>query len=132
MQLLSLAVSRFGLLPCDHFGIGQHQRAYALGIVADHRLAEVVGQRAVTVILAAQTGHQADAAQLQAADTLRSRKLTCAESVLVSSTAVLEVNAADAVVLVADCSCSRYSSVNDQKEQIARLGKTVLGCVVYE
>ena len=71
-------------------------------------------------------------AQLQAADTLRSRKLTCAESVLVSSTAVLEVNAADAVVLVADCSCSRYSSVNDQKEQIARLGKTVLGCVVYE
>ena len=37
-----------------------------------------------------------------------------------------------AVVLVADCSCSRYSSVNDQKEQIARLGKTVLGCVVYE
>ena len=70
--------------------------------------------------------------QLQAADTLRSRKLTCAESVLVSSTAVLEVNAADAVVLVADCSCSRYSSVNDQKEQIARLGKTVLGCVVYE
>lgn len=71
-------------------------------------------------------------AQLQAADTLRNRKLTCAESVLVSSTAVLEVNAADAVVLVADCSCSRYSSVNDQKEQIARLGKTVLGCVVYE
>ena len=71
-------------------------------------------------------------AQLQATDTLRSRKLTCAESVLVSSTAVLEVNAADAVVLVADCSCSRYSSVNDQKEQIARLGKTVLGCVVYE
>jgi cobalt/nickel transport system permease protein len=46
--------------------------------------------------------------------------------------AVLGVNAADAVVLVADCSCSRYSSVNDQKEQIARLGKTVLGCVVYE
>lgn len=71
-------------------------------------------------------------AQLQAADTLRSRKLTSAESVLVSSTAVLEVNAADAVVLVADCGCSRYSSVNDQKEQIARLGKTVLGCVVYE
>ena len=71
-------------------------------------------------------------AQLQAADTLRSRKLTCAESVLVSSTAVLEVNAADTVVLVADCGCSRYSSVNDQKEQIARLGKTVLGCVVYE
>ena len=120
------------LLAGDHLGVGQHQRAYALGIVADHRLTEVVGQGAVAVILAAQTCHQADAAQLQAADTLRSRKLTCAESVLVSSTAVLEVNAADAVVLVVDCSCSRYSSVNDQKEQIARLGKTVLGCVVYE
>ena len=67
MQLLSPAVSRFWLLACDHFGIGQHQRAYALGVVADHRLAEVVGQRAVTVILAAQTRHKADAVQLQAA-----------------------------------------------------------------
>ena len=71
-------------------------------------------------------------AELQATDTLRSRKLASAESVLTSSTAVLEVNAADAVVLVADCATSRYSNVNDQKEQIARLGKTILGCVVYE
>ena len=67
MQLLSPAVSRFWLLARDHFGIGQHQRAYALGIVADHRLAEVVGQGAVAVILAAKTRHQADAVQLQAA-----------------------------------------------------------------
>ncbi len=71
-------------------------------------------------------------AELAVTDTLRNRKLTSAESVLVSSTAVLEVNAADAVVLVADCSSSRYSSVNDQKEQILRLGKEILGCVVYE
>lgn len=71
-------------------------------------------------------------AALQATDTLRSRKLTSAESVLTSSTAVLEVNAADTVVLAADCSCSRYSSVNDQREQISRLGKSILGCVVYE
>ena len=71
-------------------------------------------------------------AALQSADTLRSRKLTSAECVLTSATAVLEVNAADTVVLVADCGSSRYNSVNDQKEQITRLGKEILGCIVYE
>ncbi len=71
-------------------------------------------------------------AALQTTDTLRRKKLTSAESVLTSSTAVLEVNAADAIVLAADCSISHYASVNDQKEQITRLGKSILGCVVYE
>ena len=54
-------------LPCDHLGIGQHQRADALGVVADHRLTEIVSQRAVAVVLAAEAGHEADAIQLQAA-----------------------------------------------------------------
>ena len=52
------------VLAGDHLGIGQHQGAYTLGIVADHRLTEVVGQGAVAVVLAAQTCHQTDAIQL--------------------------------------------------------------------
>ena len=53
-----------GLFLCDHLGISQHQRAHALGVVADDGLTEVVGQGAVPVVLAAKAGHQADAAQL--------------------------------------------------------------------
>ena len=64
------------LLACDHFGVSQHQRADTLGIVADHRLAEVVGQGAVAVILAAKTRHQADAVQLQTAIRVLERYLS--------------------------------------------------------
>ena len=51
----------------DHFGIGQHEGADALGVVADDGFAEVVGEGAVAVVLAAEAGDEADAAQLQAA-----------------------------------------------------------------
>ena len=64
------------LLAGDHLGVGQHQGAYALGIVADHRLTEVIGQGAVAVVLAAQTCHQADAIQLQAAVRVLERYLS--------------------------------------------------------
>lgn len=60
-------VIRSFLLPCDHLGVGKHQRADALGIVADHRLTEIIGQRAVAVVFAAEACHEADAAQLQTA-----------------------------------------------------------------
>ena len=53
-----------GLLFGNHLGVSQHQRAHALGVVADDGLTEVVGQGAVPVVLAAKAGHQADAAQL--------------------------------------------------------------------
>ena len=57
------------LLPGDHFGISQHQGAYALGVVADHRLTEVVSQAAVPVVLAAQAhalqGEQGSSSGLQ-------------------------------------------------------------------
>ena len=53
-----------GLFLCDHLGVSQHQRAHALGVVADDGLTEVIGQGAVPVVLAAKAGHQADAAQL--------------------------------------------------------------------
>ena len=47
----------FTLLLCDHFRIGQHQRAHAFGVVADNRLTEIVGKAAVAVVLAAKAGH---------------------------------------------------------------------------
>ena len=46
------------VLPLDHLRIGQHQRANALGVVADDGLAEVVGEGTVPVVLAAEACHQ--------------------------------------------------------------------------
>ena len=72
------------------------------------------------------------AAALQATDALRSVTVTAAESILKAAATVQQVNLADSIVLAADCSCSRYAAVNDQNEQIRRLGKSVLGCIVFE
>ena len=72
------------------------------------------------------------AAALQATDALRSVTVTAAESILKAAATVQQVNLADSIVLVADCACSRYAAVNDQNEQIRRLGKSVLGCIVFE
>ena len=43
-----------------------------------------------------------------------------------------QVPSADAIVLAVDCTCSHYTAVNDQNEQIQRLGKNILGCIVFE
>ena len=72
------------------------------------------------------------AAALQATDALRSVTVTAAESILKAAATVQQVNLADSIVLAADCACSRYAAVNDQNEQIQRLGKSVLGCIVFE
>ena len=72
------------------------------------------------------------AAALQATDALRSVTVTAAESILKAAATVQQVNLADSIVLAADCACSRYAAVNDQNEQIHRLGKSVLGCIVFE
>ena len=72
------------------------------------------------------------AAALQATDALRSVTVTAAESILKAAATVQQVNLADRIVLAADCACSRYAAVNDQNEQIRRLGKSVLGCIVFE
>lgn len=72
------------------------------------------------------------AAALQATDALRSVTVTAAESILKAAATVQQVNLADSIVLAADCACSRYAAVNDQNEQIRRLGKSVLGCIVFE
>ena len=72
------------------------------------------------------------AAALQATDALRSVTVTAAESILKAAATVQQVNLADSIVLAADCACSRYAAVNDQNEQIRRLGKSVMGCIVFE
>ncbi len=51
----------------QNFRVGQQQRAYALGVVLDDGLAEIVRQTAIAAGRAAETGHQTDAAQLQSA-----------------------------------------------------------------
>lgn len=72
------------------------------------------------------------AAALQATDALRPVTVTAAESILKAAATVQQVNLADSIVLAADCACSRYAAINDQNEQIRRLGKSVLGCIVFE
>lgn len=72
------------------------------------------------------------AAGLEASGEANGHKLAACESVLKSAATVTQAAAADAIVLVADCSVSTYNSVNLQTEQLASLGKSILGCVVYE
>ena len=72
------------------------------------------------------------AASLQETDALRAQVVTAAESILHCAATVPQVSQADAIILAADCTCSRYAAVNDQNEQIRRLGKSILGCVVFE
>jgi hypothetical protein len=38
----------------------------------------------------------------------------------------------DAIVLAADCTVTRTDAVREQNEKIVRLGKQILGCIVYE
>lgn len=72
------------------------------------------------------------AAALQATDALRSVTVTAAESILKAAATVSHVVAADAIVLAADCTVTRTDAVREQNEKIVRLGKQILGCIVYE
>ena len=72
------------------------------------------------------------AAALQDTGALRAQVVTAAESILTCAATVPQVTSADAIVLAADCTCSHYTAVNDQNEQIQRLGKNILGCIVFE
>lgn len=72
------------------------------------------------------------AAALQATEALRGQNVTAADSILKAAATVPHVVAADAVVLAADCTCTKTESVREQNEKITRLGKSVLGCIVYE
>ena len=72
------------------------------------------------------------AAALQDTGALRAQVVTAAESILTCAATVPQVTSADAIVLAADCTCSHYTAVNDQNEQIRRLGKKILGCIVFE
>lgn len=75
---------------------------------------------------------EALAAALQATEPLRSQSVTAAESILKAAATVPHVVAADAIVLAADCTVTRTDAVREQNEKIVRLGKQILGCIVYE
>lgn len=72
------------------------------------------------------------AAALQNTDALRAQTVNAAESILQNAATVPQVTDADTIVLAADCTCSRYADVKDQTERIRRLGKNILGCIVFE
>ena len=72
------------------------------------------------------------AAALQATEALHGQSVTAAESILKAAATVPHVVAADAIVLAADCTITRTNTVREQNEKIVRLGKSILGCVVYE
>ena len=75
---------------------------------------------------------EARAAALQATEPLRGQSVTAAESILKAAATVPHVVAADAIVLAADCTVTRTDAVREQNEKIVRLGKQILGCIVYE
>lgn len=75
---------------------------------------------------------EALAAALQATEPLRGQSVTAAESILKAAATVPHVVAADAIVLTADCTVTRTDAVREQNEKIVRLGKQILGCIVYE
>lgn len=75
---------------------------------------------------------EALAAALQATEPLRGQSVTAAESILKAAATVPHVVAADAIVLAADCTVTRTDAVREQNEKILRLGKQILGCIVYE
>ena len=60
------------------------------------------------------------------------QSVTAAESILKAAATVPHVVAADAIVLAADCTVTRTDAVREQNEKIVRLGKQILGCIVYE
>ena len=55
-----------------------------------------------------------------------------ADQLTALAAALQDTGALRAQVLAADCTCSHYTAVNDQNEQIQRLGKNILGCIVFE
>lgn len=69
---------------------------------------------------------------LQNTDALRAQTVKAAGSILQNAATVPQVTDTDAIVLAADCTCSRYADVKDQTERIRRLGKNILGCIVFE
>ena len=75
---------------------------------------------------------EALAAALQATEPLCGQSVTAAESILKAAATVPHVVAADAIVLAADCTVTRTDAVREQNEKIVRLGKQILGCIVYE
>lgn len=75
---------------------------------------------------------EALAAALQATEPLRGQSVTAAESILKAAATVPHVVAADTIVLAADCTVTRTDAVREQNEKIVRLGKQILGCIVYE
>lgn len=75
---------------------------------------------------------EALAAALQATEPLRGQSVTAAESILKAAATVPHVVVADAIVLAADCTVTRTDAVREQNEKIVRLGKQILGCIVYE
>lgn len=75
---------------------------------------------------------EALATALQATEALRGQKVTAADCILKTAATVPHAAAADAIVLAADCTVTRTDSVREQQDKIARLGRTILGCVVYE
>lgn len=72
------------------------------------------------------------AASLQKSSALQDQNVFAAESVLKSSSTVVKITEADAIVLVADCACSTFNNIKAQNEQIIGFGKSVLGCVVLD
>ena len=72
------------------------------------------------------------AAALQNTDALCAQTVKAAGSILQNAATVPQVTDTDAIVLAADCTCSRYADVKDQTERIRRLGKNILGCIVFE
>ena len=72
------------------------------------------------------------AAALQNTDALRAQTVKAAGSILQNAATVPQVTDADAIVLAADCTVSRTDAVREQNEKITRLGKSILGCIVFE
>lgn len=72
------------------------------------------------------------AAALQNTDALRAQTVKAAGSILQNAATVPQVTDADAIVLAADCTVTRTDAVREQNEKITRLGKNILGCIVFE
>ena len=72
------------------------------------------------------------AAALQNTDALRAQTVKAAGSILQNAATVPQVTDTDAIVLAADCTVTRTDAVREQNEKITRLGKSILGCIVFE
>lgn len=72
------------------------------------------------------------ATALQNTDALRAQTVKAAGSILQNAATVPQVTDTDAIVLAADCTVTRTDAVREQNEKITRLGKNILGCIVFE